>query len=199
MFDVVETGVDPGTIDPVRAAVLRGRVINRDGTPLTGVRVSIKDHPEFGQTLSRADGLFDLAVNGGGLLVIDYERDGLLPAQRQIDVPWQDYVNVPDVALVPLDDQATVIDLTSPDPMQVAQGSPVTDADGTRQAGHGEMVYWEASREAALTLEPSFVPVDHAVVGIVDDVGELHRWAEHAPILARRVRAPCLGVSDSTT
>ena len=36
--------------------------------------------------------------------------------------------------------------------------------------GPGEMVYWEASREAALTLEPSFVPVDHAVVGIVNDV-----------------------------
>ena len=37
-------------------------------------------------------------------------------------------------------------------------------------AGPGEMVYWEASREAALTLDPSFVPVDHAVVGIVNDV-----------------------------
>jgi ethanolamine utilization protein EutN len=37
-------------------------------------------------------------------------------------------------------------------------------------AGPGELVYWEASREAALTLEPSFVPVDHAIVGIVDTV-----------------------------
>lgn len=43
-------------------------------------------------------------------------------------------------------------------------------ADGTRMAGPGELVYWEASREAALTLSPSFVPVDHAVVGLVDDV-----------------------------
>lgn len=43
-------------------------------------------------------------------------------------------------------------------------------ADGTRMAGPGELVYWEASREAALTLEPSFVPVDHAVVGLVNDV-----------------------------
>jgi len=49
-------------------------------------------------------------------------------------------------------------------------GQPFVCADGTRMAGHGEMVYWEASREAALTLTPSFVPVDHAVVGIVDDV-----------------------------
>ncbi len=49
-------------------------------------------------------------------------------------------------------------------------GRPFVAADGTRMAGPGELVYWEASREAALTLSPSFVPVDHAVVGIVDDL-----------------------------
>ena len=49
-----------------------------------------------------------------------------------------------------------------------ADGKPMVCADGTRMAGPGELVYWEASREAALTLDPSFVPVDHAVVGIVD-------------------------------
>jgi ethanolamine utilization protein EutN len=35
-------------------------------------------------------------------------------------------------------------------------------------AGPGELIFWEASREAALTLDPSYVPVDHAIVGIVD-------------------------------
>ena len=48
------------------------------------------------------------------------------------------------------------------------QGLAFVAADGTRMAGPGEMIYWEASREAALTLDPTFVPVDHAVVGIVD-------------------------------
>ena len=50
------------------------------------------------------------------------------------------------------------------------QGHPMVCADGTRMAGPGEIIYWEASREAALTLTPSFVPVDHAVVGIVNDI-----------------------------
>jgi ethanolamine utilization protein EutN len=50
------------------------------------------------------------------------------------------------------------------------QGVAIVCADGTRMAGPGEIIYWEASREAALTLTPSFVPVDHAVVGIVNDV-----------------------------
>ena len=38
------------------------------------------------------------------------------------------------------------------------------------QAGPGELVYYEGGREAAMTLRETFVPVDHAIVGIVDDV-----------------------------
>ena len=43
-------------------------------------------------------------------------------------------------------------------------------ADATRMAGQGELVYYEGGREAALALDPWFVPVDHAIIGIVDDV-----------------------------
>jgi len=53
---------------------------------------------------------------------------------------------------------------------QAPDGAPIVCADGTRMAGPGELVTWEASREAALTLDPWFVPVDHAIVGLVDDV-----------------------------
>ena len=56
------------------------------------------------------------------------------------------------------------------DKRQQPEGRPMVCADGTRMAGPGELIYWEASREAALTLDPWFVPVDHAVVGIVDGV-----------------------------
>jgi ethanolamine utilization protein EutN len=49
-----------------------------------------------------------------------------------------------------------------------AEGRSLVCADGTRMAGPGETVYFVASREAALCLDPSFVPVDHAVVGILD-------------------------------
>jgi ethanolamine utilization protein EutN len=40
----------------------------------------------------------------------------------------------------------------------------------TVRAGMGELIYFVNSREAALALEPWFVPVDAAIVGIVDDV-----------------------------
>jgi ethanolamine utilization protein EutN len=51
-----------------------------------------------------------------------------------------------------------------------AKGSPVVAADSTRMAGPGETVYYEGGREAALLLDPWFVPVDHAIVGIVDGI-----------------------------
>ena len=130
----IQTGVAPGTINPIRASVLRGAVLDKDGNPLSGATVSILDHPELGQTLSRADGRFDLAVNGGGQLTVSYTKDGFFPAQRQVDAPWQDYAVVPDVVMITQDPQVTAIDLTSDAPMQVAQGNSVTDARGTRQA-----------------------------------------------------------------
>ena len=38
------------------------------------------------------------------------------------------------------------------------------------QAGEGDLVSCVGSREAALALQPSFVPVDAAIIGIVDAV-----------------------------
>jgi ethanolamine utilization protein EutN len=54
------------------------------------------------------------------------------------------------------------------------KGAPLVAADATRMAGPGELVYYEGGREAALALDPWFVPVDHTIVGIVDThhVGE---------------------------
>ncbi|MEZ4467019.1 MAG: EutN/CcmL family microcompartment protein [bacterium] len=46
-------------------------------------------------------------------------------------------------------------------------GDPHVAVDAT-QAGPGETVMLVASREAALACDPAFVPVDAAIVGIVD-------------------------------
>ncbi len=122
------------TIQAYRCAVLRGKVLNLENQPLSGVAITILDHPEFGQTLSRLDGMFDMAVNGGGLLTVKYDKDGYLTVQRQVDAPWEDYVWLPDVVMIPVDPQVTAIDLSTITEMQVAQGSAVSDADGTRTA-----------------------------------------------------------------
>ena len=49
-------------------------------------------------------------------------------------------------------------------------GEAVVAADGVAMAGEGELVYIVASREASLALPETFVPVDHAIVGLVDAV-----------------------------
>lgn len=56
------------------------------------------------------------------------------------------------------------------DEHQQPAGEAVVAADAVHMAGPGELVYFVASREAAEALEPRFVPVDHAIVGIVDEV-----------------------------
>ena len=134
----VQTSVVPGTIDPTRVAVLRGQVKTRDGAPLSGVTIRILQQdpssPDFGQTLTHTDGFFDMAVNGGGIVTVVYEKDGYLPVQRAVEAPWVEYAPVDDVVMIPYDAQVTAVDLAVPGTMQVARGSVVTDADGTRQA-----------------------------------------------------------------
>ncbi len=49
-------------------------------------------------------------------------------------------------------------------------GEPHVAADSTRQAGLHDLVYLVGSREAALSLDETFVPVDAAIVGIVDQM-----------------------------
>lgn len=56
------------------------------------------------------------------------------------------------------------------DRLEHPRGAPLVAADSTGMAGMGEVVVFVASREAALALEVTFVPVDHAIVGIVDAV-----------------------------
>jgi ethanolamine utilization protein EutN len=52
---------------------------------------------------------------------------------------------------------------------QEPTGDPIVAADTVR-AGPGELVYLTQAREAAQALETSFVPVDAAIIGIVDQL-----------------------------
>jgi len=130
----VQIGVSPGAIEAKRASAIKGVIAGQDGTPLSGVQLSVIGKPEYGYTVSRDNGAFDLVVNGGGVLTLNYEKVGFLPIQRRVNPSWLGYTETPPVVMMPLDSQSTVIDLTLATPIQVALGSTVTDADGTRQA-----------------------------------------------------------------
>lgn len=49
-------------------------------------------------------------------------------------------------------------------------GAPLVAADALDTAGPGQLVTFVAAREAAEAMANRFVPVDHAIVGIVDAV-----------------------------
>jgi ethanolamine utilization protein EutN len=57
----------------------------------------------------------------------------------------------------------------------VPVGGQLVAADAIHMAGPGELVYFVAAREAAQAMPDPFVPVDHAIVGIVDAVTPLAR------------------------
>jgi len=129
----VQAGVAPQTMSDLRVTLLRGVVRSAQNTPLPGVAVSVLNHIEFGQTWSRADGSYDLVVNGGAPLTLRFEMPGFLPVDRGVQTAWREFNNVPDVVLLPIDNAVTTVSLNSPS-YQAARGSAVTDSDGTRQA-----------------------------------------------------------------
>ncbi|CAL8261650.1 unnamed protein product [Lota lota] len=69
-------------------SVIRGQVVTGDGTPLIGVNVSFLRYPEYGHTLTREDGMFDLLANGGASLTLSYARPPFPALQRTVWVPW---------------------------------------------------------------------------------------------------------------
>jgi RHS repeat-associated protein len=135
--DPVQFGADAAAIDPQRVIVIRGEVLDGATSPasaMQNVRVEVKDHPESGYTLTRDDGRFDIAVNGGGDLVLQFSADGYLKAQRKlVATPWNDFVQAPDLVLVPLDSMVTNVSFgASTTDYQVARGSTTSDNNPER-------------------------------------------------------------------
>ncbi|MBK7178819.1 MAG: carboxypeptidase regulatory-like domain-containing protein [Chloroflexi bacterium] len=129
-----QTGVTNGIIDRRCVAALRGSVIDQDGQPLPGVVVAIKDQPDFGQTLTDANGVFNLVLNGGKTVVVEYEKSGYLSVQRQVVTQRRQFDTLEAVVLIPPDPQTTLIDPASTATFQVAQGSVISDGSGSRKA-----------------------------------------------------------------
>ena len=127
----IQKGVTPGTINKLHVTVLRGKVLSKDMQPLSRVTVTILGHTEFGSTFSREDGMYDMAINGGGEVILNFAKVGYLPAQRQVTASWATYANVDDAVLLPIDSVVHKVDFVAP---EVVQGTPATDNLGTRKS-----------------------------------------------------------------
>ena len=162
--NAVQIGVHPGTIKPVQASVLRGRVMHRDSSPLLGARVAILGHPEYGYTYTRTDGMFDMAVNAAAYTV-DYQAVGYCGVQRQVQVTAQSYGRVPEVIMLPQDPVTTQVQFGSQTPLQVANSSSQTDGAGTRSA----TVFVPAGTTATMVLpDGSSQPVGSLTIRVTE-------------------------------
>ncbi|MEN6625344.1 MAG: RHS repeat-associated core domain-containing protein [Candidatus Sumerlaeia bacterium] len=132
----IQTGVTSGTIEAERAAVFHGTVYGRSGetsAPLAGVTVTILERPELGRTLTRADGSFDLVVNGGGTLPIRFEKSGWLEVIRRTPVSAGEWRVVEPVCLTPKSRRYHYVDLLNAvEPTTIALDA-TEDADGRRE------------------------------------------------------------------
>ena len=130
----LQAGVTPGTIRRAQGSALRGRVLGEAGTPLGGVAVTVRNHPELGSTTTQTNGEYILVVNGGSPLNIVLKKAGFLDAERAVDVPWSTQVQVDDAVIVQANPVVTAVNLSaSSQPFQVVRGSPIADADGSRR------------------------------------------------------------------
>ncbi len=136
-----QQAVIPGSIDPDRVAVVRGRVLTRDGGVLPNVRVELLDDPDVGFTYTRADGWFDLAVNGGGERTVRLTKDGFLEVQRSAEVPPGDWAITDEVTMIPRTDDVDVVV-----PSSIPLGEYAAAVGPTEQDVYGE-------RASALLIE----------------------------------------------
>ncbi|KAJ8676085.1 hypothetical protein QAD02_011871, partial [Eretmocerus hayati] len=87
------------SFDPRRVAVMRGQVVTEQGLGIIDVRVSIDKDTRFGFVLTRAGGWYDILVNGGGAVTLQFQRSPFGPITRTVFVPWNQIVVLPPVVL----------------------------------------------------------------------------------------------------
>jgi RHS repeat-associated protein len=173
----VQTGVEPGALEPHRAGLLRGRVLSHSGQPIPAVQVSVLGDPSLGSTLSRADGAYDLLVNGGGQVTLRFEAVGHLPVQRTVEVPWSNALEVDDVVLtVPgpaatVNGQAQKVTFGASAPTQVARGQAYSNDDGI--GSHRVVGFLPAGLEAVAEVNGQTLPVVDGTLRVTEyTVGE---------------------------
>ncbi|XP_071524010.1 teneurin-a-like isoform X5 [Panulirus ornatus] len=78
--------------NPRRVAVIRGRVVTPQGQGIVGVRTSVDKESRFGLTATRKGGWFDVLVNGGGAVTLQFQRTPFEPLTVTVPVPWNQIV-----------------------------------------------------------------------------------------------------------
>ncbi|XP_029785859.1 teneurin-1 isoform X2 [Suricata suricatta] len=120
------------SFDSRRACVIRGQVVAVDGTPLVGVNVSFLHHSDYGFTISRQDGSFDLVAIGGISVILIFDRSPFLSEKRTLWLPWNQFIVLEKVVMQRVVSNPPSCDISnfiSPNPIVLP--SPLTSFGGS--------------------------------------------------------------------
>uniref|UniRef100_A0ABM5EWL4 Teneurin-1 isoform X2 n=1 Tax=Pogona vitticeps TaxID=103695 RepID=A0ABM5EWL4_9SAUR len=115
-----------------RACVIRGQVVAIDGTPLVGVNVSFQHHSDYGYTISRQDGSFDLVAIGGISVTLVFDRSPFLSVRRTLWLAWNRFIVVDKVVMQRTEVEPPSCDISSfISPNPVVLPFPLTSFGGS--------------------------------------------------------------------
>lgn len=129
----IQQDVSPEALDDSLISIISGKVADQDGNGLSGVKIKVLGHPAIGYAVSRSDGEFNLAVNGGGRVSLVYSRSGYAEVTRSIVTTSNRSFAAPMVRLTRLDSKVTPL-VTGAAQLQIARANSVSDQNGTRTA-----------------------------------------------------------------
>ena len=131
--DLIPSDSTAEMYDPKRFALITGEVQNFAGSPLIDVSITIHGYPEYGTVVTDSEGRFTIPVEGGGMLTVVYQKDGLIPSQRKVYVPWNDNAIAEMVVMITEDPVSTTLTFDgNADTVVTHKSQDVVDESGTR-------------------------------------------------------------------
>jgi YD repeat-containing protein len=131
--DLVPEDATVEQYDPERFALITGLVRDINQLPLPAVKITIHSHAEYGSVNTDHQGRFSIPVEGGGTLTVIYEKQGLIPAQRKVYVPWNDNAIAETVVMIAEDPIATTLTFDGDaDTVITHKSKDIVDGSGKR-------------------------------------------------------------------
>ncbi len=131
--DLVPPDATVDQYDPKRFSLITGLVYDISQLSLPGVTITVHSHAEYGSVTTDDQGRFSIPVEGGGTLTVVYQKQGLIPAQRKVYVPWNDNAIAETVVMITEDPVSTTLTFDgNADTVVTHKSEDVVDAAGTR-------------------------------------------------------------------
>jgi hypothetical protein len=93
--------------------VIRGQVLFKNEQPLIGVKITSLSN-KYGYTLSRSNGIFDLMVNGGGSILLEFSRNRLKTRLVSVNTAWNQFLYIDPIIMYLNEDPDDLIKLPIP-------------------------------------------------------------------------------------